>query len=44
MNTIKGKGWPAKEAMLGNHACRGVAFEGVEPVIEKLREELKALG
>ena len=43
LNTIKGKGWPAKEAVLGNHACRGVAFDGADEVIADLRKELEAL-
>lgn len=43
MNTIKGKGWPAKEAVNGNHAFRGAAFAGVDEVIENLRRELAAL-
>lgn len=43
METIKGKGWPAKEGVLGNHALRGAAFAGVDEVIENLRKELAAL-
>lgn len=43
MHTIKGKGWPAKEAVNGNHAFRGAAFAGVDEVIENLRRELAAL-
>ena len=44
LDTIKGKGWPAKEAVNGNHAFRGAAFEGVEEVIANLRKELAELG
>lgn len=43
LNTIKGKGWPAKEAVLGNHALRGAAFEGVDEAIANLRRELAAM-
>lgn len=43
LHTIKGKGWPAKEAILGNHAFRGPAFEGVDEVIASLRKELAAM-
>lgn len=43
LNTIKGKGWPAKEAVLGNHALRGAAFEGVDEVLADLRRQLKEM-
>jgi len=43
LNTIKGKGWPEKEAVLGNHAFRGAAFGGVDEVIANLRKELAAM-
>lgn len=43
LKTIKGKGWPAKEAVPNNHACRGPAFEGADLVIENMRKELKAM-
>ena len=44
LDTIKGKGWPAKEAVNGNHAFRGAAFAGVDEVIDGLRKELAELG
>lgn len=43
LKTIKGKGWPAKEAVNGNHAFRGPAFAGCDEVIANLRRELEAL-
>ncbi|NLW02547.1 MAG: transketolase [Clostridiaceae bacterium] len=43
LKTIKGKGWPAKEAVLGNHALRGAAFEGVDEVLADLRRQLEAM-
>lgn len=43
LNTIKGKGWPAKEAISNNHAFRGPAFAGVDEVINNLQKELEAL-
>lgn len=43
LNTVKGKGWPAKEAVLNNHALRGPAFEGVEGVLAGLRKDLAAM-
>lgn len=43
LETVKGKGWPAKEGVNGNHALRGPAFEGVEEVLENMRKELAAM-
>jgi len=43
LRTIKGKGWPAKEAVLNNHACRGVAFDGVEDVLTDMRKQFAAM-
>ncbi|HOQ75456.1 MAG TPA: transketolase [Thermoclostridium sp.] len=43
LNTIKGKGWPAKEAVLGNHALRGAAFEGVDEALADLRRQLEEM-
>lgn len=43
LETVKGKGWPAKEGVNGNHALRGPAFAGVEEVIENMRKELAAM-
>ncbi len=43
METVKGKGWPDKEAILGNHALRGAAFAGVDEAIDNLRKELAAI-
>lgn len=44
LNTIKGKGWPAKEGQPGNHAFRTPAFGGCDEVIENLKKELAELG
>ncbi len=43
LRTVKGKGWPAKEAALNNHACRGVAFDGVEDVLADMRKQFAAM-
>ena len=43
LNTIKGKGWPAKESNPANHAMRGPAFEGAEEVLAAWREEFAAM-
>lgn len=43
MDTIKGKGWPAKEAINGNHAFRGPAFAGADEIIAGLKKELETL-
>ncbi len=43
METVKGKGWQAKECVLNNHALRGPAFAGVDEVIENFRKELAAM-
>lgn len=40
LRTVKGKGWPAKEADPANHAMRGPAFAGAEEVLESMRREL----
>ena len=41
-NTVKGKGWPAKEGNPANHAMRGPAFEGAAEVLAQWRAELAA--
>lgn len=43
LETVKGKGWPAKEAVLGNHAFRGPAFGGVDEVIADLTREFESM-
>lgn len=43
LETVKGKGWPAKEGVNGNHALRGAAFAGADEVLEEMRKELAAM-
>ncbi len=43
LRTIKGKGWPAKEAVPSNHAMRGPAFAGADEALAAMRAELAAL-
>lgn len=43
LKTVKGKGWPAKEAVANNHACRGAAFDGVDDVLSSMRKEFAAM-
>ena len=43
LDTIKGKGWPAKEAVPSNHAMRGPAFAGADEALAAMRAELAAL-
>ncbi len=43
MNTIKGKGWPEKEGVNGNHGVKGMTPDSVKDVVAGLQAELDAL-
>ena len=43
LRTVKGKGWPEKEAVNGNHGVKGMDHAMVAGAIEALKAELAAL-
>lgn len=43
MNTVKGKGWPEKEGVNGNHGVKGMTPDTVKDVVASLQAELDAL-
>lgn len=43
MNTVKGKGWPEKEGINGNHGIKGMTPDTVKDVVAGLQAQINAL-
>ena len=43
MNTVKGKGWPEKESINGNHGVKGMTLDSVKDVVACLQAEMNSL-
>ncbi|MFV0363468.1 MAG: transketolase [Suipraeoptans sp.] len=43
MRTVKGKGWPEKEAINGNHGVKGMTPDTVKDLVDGMEKELAAL-